>query len=296
MVVLWLCLLPLAHAQIERLNFFPGTPHVLSQSFEHRRTNIESDATFGETGSISSSATAAGLSYDHLLGKYAYVGVMVAYQEGKDAGPRYGGPQPKRYTSQGFRDPELRALFRLRKDTPARGPLDLRLAYRPHMDEREVGPRDANSSEGRDAMVVEASHGHREGRWEFRSAFTLTRMGQGREDNESEGVVYRLPPHLDALFLFQLQYQWSEKWYVVPGLGVEYRGTQRLESAMGSRTIQSGTGSVLALALKRVVSPSVLAALDLIHQRADYFVKGVDSNYDGKERTTYLRLSLIEAF
>lgn len=144
-------------------------------------------------------------------------------------------------------------------------------------------------------LNIGLNHGHHEERWEFRSSLALNQAFEGEEKNLRTGQTFTLKPHRYLSFSFHAQYELKPSWYLVPGLGIIYRGAQRLDDGRGdTRKIQAGTGSHFDVGIKKILRTTDAVSFNIHHYRNEYFVRGDPSNFDGYERFYALQLGWIK--
>lgn len=222
---------------------------------------------------------------EHRFFARTFVGVSLGYGEGEEHSARYGDSQTREFHSQGPTDPMLHTRSRLRDQGDDTGSIDLLVTALASVGESKIGTSGANRLTGQSRVDVTLAHGFHEGAWEFRSAVHVHQRFAGDEKDLSTGESYERTSNPDYGFSFHAQYEVAANWYVVPGIGILYRGGERLSrSASDTRKLQAGTGSQFDLGLKRVLSPRQLLTLNLHHYRNEYFVRAEPTNFSGLEQ------------
>lgn len=295
MLLLILVFIQTSFAQIERLNFFPETKSFLSVEYKYTNDNIYAKIPSEEQKTKRQYGTALAASYDYRFFDKTFIGVSIDYGEGEEVGARYGDSGLREYENQGFGDPELHSRTRLRDQDSDRGSLDLLIALRSGLETAEVGTAESNRKMGHTNLNVALAHGYHEERWDFRSTLALNQAFEGEEKNLRSGQTFTLKSHRDLIFNFHAQYELRPTWYVISGIGIIYRGAQRLDAGDGdTRKIQAGTGSLFDIGLKKIVGTNDALTLNIHHYRNEYFVKGDPSNFDGYERFYAVALTWIK--
>lgn len=274
-----------AWSQIERLNLFPAEKTIAQLELHHELDEITPDVPGEKSGTKQVRSSTLRARAEHRFFARTFVGVSVGYGEGEEHSARYGDPQTREFESQGPTDPMLHTRTRLRDQSEEKGSIDLLVNATKSVGQAQVGTSKANRLSGQSRLDATLAHGYHEGPWEFRSAVHVHHRFDGDEKDLSTGRSYDRKSNLDFGFSFHTQYELAANWYLVPGIGILYRGGERL-SYQGSdtRKLQAGTGSQFDLGLKHVVSQRQLLTLNLHHYRNEYFVRAEPTNFSGLEQ------------
>jgi hypothetical protein len=295
MIFLILVFIQTSFAQIERLNFFPESKSFLTIESKYTNDNTYAKIPSEEQKTKRQYGTALKASFDYRFFDNTFIGLSIDYGEGEEVGARYGDSGLREYENQGFGDLEIHSRTRLRQQENDQGSLDLLISLSSGLETAEVGTAEANRKMGYTNLNVGFAHGYQEDRWEFRSTMALNQAFEGEEKNLRSGQTFTLRAHRDLSFSFHAQYEFKPTWYVVPGIGIVYRGAQRLDDGNNdTRKIQAGTGSMFDLGLKKVLRATDALTLNLHHSRNEYFIEGDPSNFDGYERFYALALTWIK--
>jgi len=283
-------------ADVARLNYFPVEDFYTTLKYQYINQNIYAS----NPGRTAQTKRRYGQDlqfavYSRLLTS-SFLGLSFDYGEGEETGSRYGDVALKEYEFQGFSDPELDYYTRLINQGPDAGSWDAQILLKPGLFESKVGSSRANRFNGYTTFESRLIHGFHENQWDFRSVFALRYFSSGVERRKRGEERLRLEPHLDGIFSFQAQYQIYESFYLTPGIGMIYRGSQRLNGKTSSRTIQAGTGSQFELEGKKTFSSQRSLALSYATYRNEYFVRASPENFDGKVRNHALNLKWLNAF
>lgn len=282
---------------MERLNFIPNVQNYAGARYEYRHTQIESSPLNRTKSEVLNYGNTLEVGYARRVRKDSFLGVNIKHGQDKDSGPRYGVDEDKRFRSEGFREPQIFFNMRLRPQEKERGNIDMHVFYIKSFGEREVGTHRSNQMNGRSEANLEFSYGFHEDEWEFKTALGFIAYETGRENNKYTDKKSRLDPYNNYYFLFQTQYQLNSYWYLIPGIGFYYQGTQRMRDQAGlGRSIQAGSGSHFELATKYMLDNLSFLTLKTSYRRNDYFVKSDDGNFDGRLREILAGLSYVRGF
>lgn len=296
MLLLILVFIQTSFAQIERLNFFPETKSFLALEYKYSNDNTYAKIPSEEQKTKRQYGTAIKASYDYRFFDKTFIGISIDYGEGEEVGARYGDSGLREYENQGFGDPEIHSRTRLRPQEKDRGSLDLLISLRSGLETAEVGTAESNRKMGYTNLNVAIAHGYHEDRWDFRSTLAINQAFEGEEKNLQSGQTFTLKSHRDLSFSFHAQYELKPTWYLIPGIGIIYRGAQRLDDGQDdTRKIQAGTGSLFDLGIKKILTTRDALTLNIHHYRNEYFVKGDPSNFDGYERFYAVALTWVKA-
>lgn len=274
-----------AWSQIERLNLFPTEKTIAQLELHHELDAIEPDLPGVSSGTKQVRSSTLRARAEHRFFEHSFVGVSVGYGEGEEHSARYGDSKQREFNSQGPTDPMLHTRTRLRDQSEDQGSIDLLLNALKSVGQSNIGTSKANRLSGQSRIEVTLAHGYQEGAWEFRSAFHLNHRFDGDEKDLFTGRSYDRKSNPDFGFSFHTQYELTANWYVIPGIGILYRGGERLSfQGNDTRKLQAGTASQFDLGLKRVLSPRQLLTLNLHYYRNEYFVRAEPTNFSGLER------------
>lgn len=286
-----------ALGQVERLNLFPAQKTLAHLELHHELDEIESDVPGVKSGTRQKRSSTLRARAEHRFFAHTFVGVSIGYAEGEEHSARYGDPRSREFESQGPVDPVLHTRTRLQTQEGDRGSIDLLVNATKSVGQSKIGTSRANRLSGQSGVEATLAHGYHEDRWEFRSAVRIHHRFDGDEKDLSMGRNYDRKSNLDFGFSFHTQYELAPTWFVVPGIGVLYRGGERLSFGGGeTRTLQAGTGSQFDLGLKHLWSPNQLLTLTLHHYRNEYFVRTEPTNFSGEERLYGLDLTWTTVF
>jgi hypothetical protein len=213
-----------------------------------------------------------------------------------ESASRYGINTQERYRSQSFKEPSFYFVKRLREQSEDHGLWDLQVYLVKYWGAREVGKDNTNRYYGRNIVETKLSHGWLEDKWEFKTEFFFNYYDSGQERNLLSQTNYSLDPYADIGLHFYAQYEIHPRWFIAPGVGLIYRGTQQIRSGDSTRSIQAGTGSRLNLKGLWLYQKNLILSLILENSRADYFVSGTLENFDGKLNTYSSTFSLEYGF
>jgi hypothetical protein len=298
--IAFLCLisyqLSASNNELERINFFPKSKAFLITSYMYEVLEIETPQSTINTKEVSNYYNRMNVVYGQKVTNSIFGGILLSFLESSENGVRYGLPINRRFSSTGFREPELFVIYRLFPQKDKQGLVDLNLSFTPKLGDREVGHTNSNALNGRNILSGTISHGYLEDKWEFKSQLGYTYYDEGEEENSFTNKMYDLEPFGTFSFRFLAQYEVSPWLYIFGGIGVIYQTTQDVRERGGDkRELQVGTGSLYKLGLKKPLSKESLLQFSWDVKRNDYFVKGVSNNLEGIEFYQSFSLDIIFA-
>ena len=292
----------LAHSEsknLERLNFFPNTKAYAIFKLVNQTAEIETPEQAVMTKKINNFSNALSIDYAYKIHPKVFLGIIGTYEAASDNALRYGVALRERFQSQGFKEPEVYVLSRLREQGEDQGLIDFFMSFSNALGAREIGNDQSRQRfNGRNIFKASISHGMKEDQWEFKTALNFTHNGEGEEFNHFDDQTYDINSSQNFEFHFSSQYQFDEKIYAYGSIGVIYRGDEGTKSrgTNEKREIQSGTGSVFTLGGKYTLSKWSFLQLQLYYMRTEYFIKGTTSNFDGRAEIGEAALSYVQAF
>lgn len=285
------------NAELERINFFPRTNAYASLEYQYQIINIEAPKAAVNDKEVINFTNSLQFIYAHALRKNLFLGVKGSYERASENAVEYGIGVQERFNSSGPRDPEFFLVWRIKEQKDENGLVDFFFSFADEMGAREVGHEDANRLSGRNQLRLGLSHGFLEDRWEFKSEFEFHYLDNGKEHNKILSQSYDLRSSYDFKFKFYTQYRLQETLFAYGSIGVLYRDNQEIRSGGESyREIQSGTGSIFEVGLKKNLNHLSLIQFTSQIQRNEYFVKGTASNLDGVKITQTFALNIIRGF
>ncbi|HXH74817.1 MAG TPA: hypothetical protein VNJ08_07615 [Bacteriovoracaceae bacterium] len=282
--------------QLERLNFFPEADAFFTARYSYQRLNIETPQQTLMTKEVNNYLNVVALTYAHRLSRKMFIGVNGYLEEASENGVKYGVPFRRRFNASGAREPEIFMLYRLRFQKEKRGMIDFFLSHSPTFGRRQVGVKEGNRYNGMPILKTGLSHGLHEEDWEFKSALSLNYFAKGEEWNGFTNSVYDLGAYKSIKFQFSAQYQANEWLLPFGSVGVVYTGPEIIKEGQISREIQTGTGSVFEVGLKRPLGERSLVEVSFSLERYEYFVKSNIENLDGEVIEQQLSLAYKTAF
>lgn len=283
--------------EIERINFFPKADAFAEARYHYEKHKIKTPQTSVNTKEVNNYSNLLSISYAHKMSRKLFLGLTGMFEEASENAVVYGIPLRRRFNSLGPKEPLIFGLYRLREQENTKGLVDLYASFAPDGGAREIGKDKANRLRGRHLLHIILSHGMWEDDWEFRSSLDYLYWGEGEERNSFLGRKFTLEDYYNLSFHFKTQYRLNRWLFTSFSIGAVYHSTQTiLDTNNGRRQIQSGTGSVFELGLKRPLSDWSLLELNYVIKRNDYFVKSSDVNLDGEEKVQRLILKLVHAF
>ena len=283
--------------ELERINFFPNTDAYLTTSYAHKQLHIETPQESLDTKSVTNLSNTLELTYAQKVANKAFVGINLYLEEASENGVKYGVPIRRRFTSYGFKEPEIFATYRLKHQKVDKGLFDLHLAFSPSFGQREIGNDHANRLNGRNIAKLALSHGFWEEAWEFQTKLGLTYFDEGEEQNHFNDLIYDLRSQKDVKLKFTSQYRLTHWWFVYAGVGIVYYGSQVVVERGGmKREIKAGTGSEFALGVKHTLDSWSLVEMNYGLTRYDYFVKADAANLEGDAVEHSIGLAYKRAF
>lgn len=282
--------------KLERINFFPEAKAYAQIGHQYQNLRIHTPEVAVQTSSVHNHYNAFKLSYAHRYHN-VFLGLKGRFELSSENGVAYGVPSRRRFSSSGLSAPELFAIWRIRPQKKDKGLVDLTVSFSPDLGAKEIGGDNANRLEGRRVLQTNLSHGHWEEDWEFKSVFSWTYFGEGEEHNNLTDESHLLEPKHHLGLSFNVQYRLSSWNFIHTFIGVVYREEEDIDSSKGhEREIQSGTGTLFELGLKRPLSEWSLLRLNYQLFRSEYFVKSDEYNLEGKAVRQTITLDLLHAF
>jgi hypothetical protein len=284
-------------SEIERLNFFPKTAAFIDMGYQYQVMEIETPRTAIPSRNVLNHQNALKLTAAYKVIDQLFLGMHFQYEKASENAAIYGIEASERISSYGFREPDFFLMWRIKEQNGDQGLLDFSFSYSNAMGAREVGGAGANRLNGRNKLKAGLSHGLLEDKWEFRSMFELHHYTEGEEQNDITSRTYHLHTFNEVLFKFSSQYHLRDWAFINATIGVLYRGSQNIsDSRSDDRKIQSGTGSLFEIGIKRPISENTVISTAYQYFRNEYFVKGPSSNLDGKKQLQSISLNLIHGF
>lgn len=280
---------------LERINFFPDVKAFARGEYQNQNLLITTPQNAVNDTEVRNNKNIFSGSYAHRLDNI-FLGVKVSYEIVSESAANYGIPSVERESSQGYSEPMIFLLSRLREQTGSTGNIDAYVAFSDSWGAREVGGSTSNRLNGHNIFIATVSHGMLEGKWEFKNSLSYYYSDEGEEHNKFTHTNYRIGSLNVFKYSFTGQYEINPWLFVNASAEFEYRTVQKISDQMGERReIQAGTGSIFRLGAKKPMNEwSVLEASAEL-KRYDYFVQG-DTNFDGKASQVTYTLSYVYGF
>lgn len=284
-----------AQKGLERINFFPDVRAYARSEFQNENLLITTPQNAVNDSEVRNNRNIFSGSYAHRLNN-VFLGLTLFYEIASESAANYGIPDVKREKSNGYREPMLFLLSRLREQKGTTGNIDAYIAFSDSWGAREVGGSTSNRLNGSNILTVRISHGMLEDRWEFKNAFIYVSYDEGEEHNKFTHTKYEIGSLNVFRYAFTGQYEVDPWLFLNASAEFEYRTVQKIFDRQGERReIQAGTGSIFRIGAKKPLSEwSVLEASAEL-KRYDYFVQG-DTNFDGKATQTAYSIAYIHGF
>ena len=279
---------------LHRINFFPDVKAYFSASYHNRNLLITTPENAVNDSEVRNNQNLFSATYAYRFDQI-FLGIIGAYEIASESAANFGIPDTERKSSQGYREPSLFLLHRLRKQSGTTGNIDLRLSFTDSWGAREVGGSTSNRLNGHNILNAEISHGMLEDLWEFKNQLAYMFIDEGEEKNDFVDMSFETGSFNVFEYSFTGQYELNPWLYINAAAAFEYRTVRKIYGNMGRREIQAGTGSVFKLGVKRPLGEWSVIAADAQLKRYDYFVQG-ETNFDGKATETTLGISYLQGF
>ena len=281
--------------ELERINFYPKVKAYVKIDYSYQTHFISTPNNTLKSSEVRNYKNTFNTTYAYKL-DWFFLGTTVYYEVASESAANYGIPSKKRYSSQGFKEPEFFLKTRLREQHNDKGNIDLYLSFSDSYGTREIGKSSANRLNGGNTLTARINHGMHENKWEFSNDLEYTFFDEGEEQNDFTKMMHDLGSYNIFNYLFLAQYQVNPWLFLNSGIGIEYRTVQEISERVGEkREIQEGTGSLFRLGVKRPLSEWSLVEFRYELRRSSYFVNGRTS-FDGDTSQNSFLLSFIQGF
>lgn len=280
---------------LERINFYPKVSAYLTSAYSNQNLSITTPRNAVDDTEVTNNRNVFSLTYAYFL-KKLFLGATVIYEAASESAANYGIPSSKNYSSQGFKEPAIFILTRLREQSGSTGNIDFYLSFTDSLGAREIGGSTSNRLHGRNTLTSIIGHGMLEDKWEFKNALQWTFFDEGDEHNKFQGKQFQLGSYNLIKYSFTGQYQINPWLFINASAEFEYRTVQKIRDETGTtREIQAGTGSIFSLGAKKPLSDWAVIEIKGELERHDYFILG-ESNFDGEVTQTTYTLSYVQGF
>jgi hypothetical protein len=281
--------------EVERINFFPSSDAFAIFAYQYQSLKISTPQSTVLTKEVNNFTNLFSLTFAHKITPSTFLGLKGEFEEASENAVRFGLPLRRRFNSYGFKEPEIFILHRFRDQKNETGVIDVFLGLTPSAGEREIGDDNSNRLNGRNIVHAALSHGLWEEEWEFRSSLDYFYFGSSMEENDftDENIQYALDSYYNLFLQFKTQYRMYPVLFIFGSIGADFRSSQNVGEFEGEKLqIQTGTGSVFSLGLKRLIGDWHSLEFSYLINRNDYFVKGVTRGMDGDAKQEIFSVNL----
>lgn len=281
----------------DRLVFFPDVKSYIKTEIALENMRIRLPKNGVKKEQINDYSTIGSFKYGHKVKKNFFLSLEGLYEEATESKVRHGVEENGKYKTRGLKDPNFSILQKLRDEDEFKGALFYELSFSPQIGVSKKGASGENRFMGGEVFKLELSNLKKEDKWDFKSSFRFERYFSAVTKNTSLDEKVKTDGQSNFYYIFTTQYELSQIDFASVGLGFTYQGdkTFKYEKA-GKKEIQAGTGSLFRFGYTRLLKDQKILKAKFHIDHNEYFLKGVQENYNGTGTIYSLSLAFIKNF